>query len=155
MKTRSVVLFALLLMSSGQAQQRWTRTYGGTEEDEGRCARPTLDGGYVVAGKTASFGAGYDDCYLIKTNANGSVSLEEPGSSRPAAAGSMKAVPNPFISFARIPGHEAERFDVYDISGELVRTCRGDRVGEGLAPAVYFIKPGGEHCAPVRIVKVR
>ena len=68
----------------------------------------------------------------------------------------FKATPNPFTSFARVPGHENERFTLYDVSGRQVGTYQGDRIGEGLAPGVYFLK-GMENNghAPVRIVKVR
>ena len=52
----------------------------------------------------------------------------------------LKATPNPFTSFATLPGHEAERFSLYDISGRKVGTYQGDRVGEGLAPGVYFLR---------------
>jgi photosystem II stability/assembly factor-like uncharacterized protein len=63
--------------------------------------------------------------------------------------------PNPFTSFATLPGHEAERFSLYDVSGRKVGTYRGDRVGEGLAPGVYFVCQGTACRAPTRIVKVR
>ena len=57
-------------------------------------------------------------------------------------------------SFATLSGHEAERFSLYDVSGRKVGTYRGDRVGEGLAPGVYFVGAHGR--APLlRIVKVR
>lgn len=66
------------------------------------------------------------------------------------------ASPNPFRSFARVPGHEAEWFGLYDVSGRQVGTYRGDRIGEGLTPGVYFMKGmGNSGAAPVRIVKVR
>jgi len=65
------------------------------------------------------------------------------------------AFPNPFTSFARIPGHSTERFALYDISGRKVGTYRGDRVGEGLAPGVYFLKSEGRDAKPLRIVKLR
>jgi len=66
------------------------------------------------------------------------------------------ATPNPFVSFARVPGHEAERFALYDVSGRQVGTYKGDRIGEGLAPGVYFLKGmGNAGAAPVRILKVR
>jgi hypothetical protein len=71
------------------------------------------------------------------------------------ATGSVRATPNPFTSFATIPGHEGERFSVYDISGKMVGAYRGNRIGEGLAPAVYFIKPEDEHGMSLRVVKVR
>jgi len=49
----------------------WTRNYGGSGADEGYFVQPTSDGGYLVAGKTDSFGGGGFDVYLVKTDANG------------------------------------------------------------------------------------
>ncbi len=49
----------------------WTRTYGGALDDYGTEMRQTADSGYVIAGRTASFGAGSMDVYMIKTDANG------------------------------------------------------------------------------------
>ena len=57
--------------SSGDAL--WTRTYGGSEYDWGRFVRQTQDGGYIIAGRTDSFGAGWADVYLIKTDSSGEV----------------------------------------------------------------------------------
>jgi hypothetical protein len=67
----------------------------------------------------------------------------------------LKATPNPFTSFAKVPGHEAERFSLYDVSGRKVGVFRGDRVGEGLAPGVYFLRSSDGNAKPLRIVKVR
>jgi hypothetical protein len=68
----------------------------------------------------------------------------------------ITATPNPFASFARVPGHETGSFALYDVSGRQVGTYQGDRIGEGLAPGVYFLKGMGiVGAAPVRIVKVR
>jgi len=52
----------------------WAKTYGGTDWDVARSVQHTSDGGYIVAGYTRSFGAGSDDIFLIKTNANGNIS---------------------------------------------------------------------------------
>jgi len=49
----------------------WTRTYGGSDYDRGYSLQQTTDGGYIIAGTTESFGAGYQDIYLVKTDADG------------------------------------------------------------------------------------
>ena len=49
----------------------WTRTYGGSENDVCRSAQSTVDGGYILAGSTKSFGAGGYDLWLVKTDDNG------------------------------------------------------------------------------------
>jgi hypothetical protein len=49
----------------------WTKCYGGLGSDKGAEVQLTSDGGYIITGRTGSFGAGARDAYLIKTDANG------------------------------------------------------------------------------------
>lgn len=49
----------------------WQRTFGGPKSEFGWAMAPTSDGGYVLAGQTNSFGAGAEDGYLVKVNAQG------------------------------------------------------------------------------------
>jgi len=65
------------------------------------------------------------------------------------------SVPNPFTSFATVPGHSADRFALYDISGRRVGVFKGDRIGEGLRAGVYFLRAESGGGKPVRVVKVR
>jgi hypothetical protein len=143
-----------LIKTNASGDTLWTRNYGGAGDDFGYSVRQAQDGGYIVAGSTYSFGNG-EQVYLIKTDANGSTGVEEEPGQIGQIGQTVKATPNPFTSFATLPGHEGERFSLYDVSGRLVGTFRGDRIGEGLAPGVYFLKPEDRSAKPVRVVKVR
>ena len=61
----------LLLKLSATGSITWSKTYGGSADDYGLCIHITSDGGYIISGKTSSYGAGGGDYYLIKTDVNG------------------------------------------------------------------------------------
>jgi len=62
-----------LVRTDANGDSLWTRTYGGTDSDKAFYVQQTTDGGYIVTGVTRSFGAGSDDAYLVKTDANGDI----------------------------------------------------------------------------------
>ena len=50
---------------------KWAKTHGASNDDSGYSVVQTSDGGYALAGRTQSYGAGNWDGYLIKTDSNG------------------------------------------------------------------------------------
>ena len=67
----SLFVFCPLLIVAQAPDTAWTKTYGGTGDDYGYSVLQTNDGGYIIVGSTASFGAGGMDVYIIKTDPNG------------------------------------------------------------------------------------
>jgi len=64
-------VYAIKLDANGNLQ--WTRTIGGKGYEIGNSLIQTSDGGYVIAGSTTSFGAGGEDIYVVKLDANGNL----------------------------------------------------------------------------------
>ena len=81
----------------------------------------------------------------------------EQGSGAPFSVSRLpyRVTPNPFISVAVVPGHEAESFTLYDVSGRKVGIYKGARIGAGLSAGIYFLKPESKDAKPLRIVKLR
>ncbi|HEX2786587.1 MAG TPA: T9SS type A sorting domain-containing protein [Ignavibacteria bacterium] len=51
----------------------WNKAIGGFGDDRASCIVPTFDGGYAVAGRTTSYGAGFNDVFIMKLNESGLV----------------------------------------------------------------------------------
>jgi len=64
-------VYVVKLDANGNLQ--WTKTIGGKKEDVGASLIQTSDGGYAIAGATESFGAGGEDVYVVKLDANGNL----------------------------------------------------------------------------------
>jgi len=111
-----------LVKTNSNGDTLWTRTYGGSASDEAYAIQQTSDGGFILAGETAS--AGLMDFYLVKT---GSVSaMELPAVSLPREYALVQNFPNPFNPVTTI------RYDVnvmgpvslkvFDLLGHEVET---------------------------------
>jgi hypothetical protein len=69
----SVSLVALFTQYAHAQVVKFAKIYGGANNEWAYSIQQTSDGGYIVAGYTRSFGAGGDDVFLIKTDANGNI----------------------------------------------------------------------------------
>jgi len=101
MKKKSMVLaglllsfFSFFLSSESQVRERkfardgspqgvqgsniyWARAYGGDEFDTAYRIVPTNEGGYIVGGMTGSFGAGAQDLWILKFDAEGTIDWQK------------------------------------------------------------------------------
>ena len=59
-----------LLKADSNGTEQWNMTFGGAGQDFVYSVQNTLDGGYILAGRTGSYRTG-SDAWLLKTDANG------------------------------------------------------------------------------------
>ena len=66
----------LLLRTDSSGDVVWEEQIGDAGSEEGNAVIETADGGFLVVGRTDSFGAGDNDMYVVKTDSAGSVLWE-------------------------------------------------------------------------------
>lgn len=62
-----------VIKTNALGETLWTTTWGGANEDWGRSVVQAEDGGYLVAGATFSYGAGFSDMCIVKIDSAGEV----------------------------------------------------------------------------------
>lgn len=60
-----------LIRTDSKGEAKWTRTFGGVNDDFGRAVHETADGNFIVVGYTNSMGVGGNDAYLLCVNPDG------------------------------------------------------------------------------------
>jgi hypothetical protein len=68
---------ACVLKLDGDGNVQWQKTYGGTDSDFVNSIQQTSDSGYIVAGQTGSFGAGFYDAWVLKLDGDGYVQWQK------------------------------------------------------------------------------
>jgi uncharacterized delta-60 repeat protein len=62
-----------LVKTDANGDSVWSRMYGGDDWEECWFVKQVADGGYVLAGKTRSYGSGQLDYWLVKTDPDGNM----------------------------------------------------------------------------------
>jgi hypothetical protein len=119
-------MFVVKLDSSGNVQ--WTKTIGGSSWDYANSIIQSSDGGYVIAGGTGSFGAGYDDIYVVKLDSSGNVMWTKTigGSNYDVAYSIIQSSDGGYVVAGRTESFGAGYVDIYvvklDSSGNVLWT---------------------------------
>jgi len=160
-----------LLKMDASGDTLWTRTYGGSDYDEGWSIQLTSDGGYIIAGYTESFGAGNYDIYLVKTVGD-VVGVDGPEfeSALPASTSLSQCYPNPFNASTvieyQLPVSASVKLQVYNLLGEKVAVLADEMQQAGyksvtwdashVSSGIYFYKlTAGDFTETRRMVLVK
>jgi hypothetical protein len=124
-----------LIRTNENGNHLWSSRFGGEESDVCNSVIQTRDGGYVLAGKTNSFGAGGDDFWLVKTGPDPVSVSSEPHNPYPSSFILQPAYPNPFNSFTNIrfdlPVNSDVSITVFDLNGRSVATLLDEHFTAG------------------------
>ena len=124
-----------LLRTDSEGEILWSRKYGGNYTDVPYAIKTTSDGGYIVCGKTQSFGNGGYDIYIIKTDDEGLVYVDEPE----IAQSSFKVYPNPNNGRFRILSDtDFSLIEIFNLNGHCILKLEAD----GFAGVPYRVNLG-------------
>jgi nicotinamide riboside kinase len=133
----------ILIKTDANGNIIWAKTYGGTNSDYAFSVQQTSDGGYIVAGRTQSFGAGGYDLLLINTDANGNVIWAKTygGTSWDNASSVQQTSDGGYIVAGYTGSFGAGNGDIF-----LIKTDANGNVGscpivQDVSPTVHVVSP--------------
>jgi uncharacterized delta-60 repeat protein len=144
-------LWVLKLNSSGNVQ--WQKTYGDVDGEGAESIQQTSDGGYIVAGETASFGIGEVDLWVLKLDSSGNVQWERSygggGDNEDSASSIQQTRDGGYIVAGEIQSFGAGGEDIWilklDSSGNVQweRSYGGGGDNEDSASSIQQTRDGG------------
>ena len=61
----------LIIKTNNAGDSLWSKTFGGASDERAFTVIKTSDGGFLIGGYTGTFGGGFFDFYIVKTDENG------------------------------------------------------------------------------------
>jgi len=134
-------MYAVRINGSGDIV--WSKTYGGSDDDVANAVVALPDGGFLLVGGTASFGAGDEDMYAVRINGSGDILWSKTYGGRwPDSANAVVALPDGgFLLVGRASSFGAGGQDMYAVringSGDILwsKTYGGSSWDEAYAVA--------------------
>lgn len=124
----------------------WGRSAGGAYNDEGYDFIQTLDSGFIFVGYTASYGAGPDNVFIVKTatdgNYNSTVNVYVSINEGLVTANEILIFPNPSTGNFNVRGVKYFTFRIYTIAGALIKEEKEsvNTVSVDLPSGIYFLE---------------
>jgi hypothetical protein len=124
-----------VIRTNANGDTLWTKTIGGDQYERSYCVKQTSDGGYIIAGRTNSYGAGDDDFYIVKLAPDNPVDVPDGPKTMPSSFTLSANFPNPFnpvtgINYS-VPYRAHVLVEVFDLLGREVRTLVNETKSAG------------------------
>ena len=103
-----------LIKTDSNGDMQWNHTYGGILDDLGYSVQQSSDGGYILTGRTKSYGSGNNDVWVIKTNSTGFIQWDKTfGGSDYDVGESIKQFDNHYIIIGTTASYGAGEDDLW------------------------------------------
>jgi len=115
-----------IIKTDASGDKLWSKTYGDYNNECAFCAREVIDGGYIISGKTNSYG-NKSEIYLLKIDRQGGFSsVFDYEDVQPNGFRLDQNFPNPFNNQTSIVYHLPRNshvcLKIYNVNGQLKRT---------------------------------
>jgi len=136
---KKIIVLLVLLVSVNKVLAEgppveWEKTFGGSLDDLGISVKQTMDGGYIIAGSTNSYGAGNDDLWIIKVDFDGNDIWNNTfgGSGHDFANSVQQTTDGGYVIAGKSSSYGAGNDDVYIIklSADCIDQPRSDLTGD-------------------------
>ena len=130
-----LVLLASVATTSAEIapEKEWDKTFGGANHDSAYSVQQTADGGYILAGWTASYGAGESDFWLVKTNSNGNKEWDKTfgGTDRDGASSVQQTADGGYILAGTTNSYGSGYFDFWLVKTDSNGNKEWDKTFDG------------------------